>query len=67
MNDTKLIINSTEKGNSHVTYLFGEYSEKPELIYIAYILGILITLSNLPVVISSGLILKKGMFYFINK
>ncbi|XP_028161141.1 5-hydroxytryptamine receptor 1A-like isoform X1 [Ostrinia nubilalis] len=59
------VTNESEVSQIHLFDLYEAYKtrEKEQLLtykWVAYILGILIILSNLTVVISSGLILKKG-------
>lgn len=63
-------VNQSEVTQIHLFDLYEAYRtiEKEQLMVyksVAYIVGTLIILSNLTVVISSGLILRKGMHHFI--
>ena len=63
-------VNQSEVTQTHLFDLYEAYRtvEKEQLVVyksVAYIIGTLIIISNLTVVISSGLILRKGMHYFI--
>lgn len=62
-------VNQSEVSQIHLFDLYEAYKtiEKEQLMVyksVAYIIGTLIILSNLTVVISSGLILRKGMHHF---
>jgi hypothetical protein len=65
------LTNESEISQIHLFDLYEAYKtrEREQLLmykWVAYILGTLIVLSNLTVVVSSGLILRKGMCTFFS-